>query len=208
MKFSILIPVHNGEDTLPHAMESILQQEFADFEAVVVNDGSTDGTGQLAERLAGQDRRIRVVHQPNGGVASARNRAMDEARGDWILWLDADDAYTDGAFGKIAALTEQYSACNCMQFPYQERKPDGTLQPCIPEAYVRYGGQVHSGQQAFGILFARNGIVDVNWQPWRFVFRRDSLPRFRAGIIHEDIDALPLHMASHIYKSLFALQSL
>ncbi len=204
MKFSIIIPVYNGEPHLQHAMQSILPQDFTDWEAIIVDDGSTDATPQIAEALASQDSRIRVVHQSNGGVSIARNHGMDEAQGDWIVWLDADDSYVDGALGQIAAMADRYSACNCMQFPYQKGNPDGSFHPCIPEAYSTYGGQVHPGQQAFRILFAHNGLKDINWQPWRFVYRRDSLPRFRERVIHEDVDVLPLHMAT--FSSVYIAQ--
>ena len=96
MKMSVVIPVHNGEAHLGDAVKCLQDQDFADWEAVVVDDGSTDATPQIADGLAQKDTRVRVVHQPNGGVSVARNRGLDEARGDWIVWLDADDAYVPG----------------------------------------------------------------------------------------------------------------
>jgi glycosyltransferase involved in cell wall biosynthesis len=195
MKISFVIPVHNCEDHLRNAVASIQFQDFADWEAVVVDDGSTDSTPVLADALAGEDHRIRVVHQANGGVSVARNRGMDEARGDWIAWLDADDAYIPGALRRMAELADANQDCQCLQFPYQEIQSDGSTKPRIPPAYSSHGGRSFSGQEAFDILFARDGAESMNWQPWRFVYRRDSLPRFRVGKIHEDVDVLPLHLA-------------
>jgi len=195
MKISFVIPVHNCADHLRNAIASIQSQDFADWEAVVVDDGSTDATPQIADDLARQDTRIRVLHQPNGGVSVARNRGLDEVRGDWIAWLDADDAYVPGALRRMAELVDANAGCNCLQFPYNTIQPDGALCPCVPPAYSEFGGQSYPGLEAFDILFARDGAASMNWQPWRFVYRRDTLPRFRVGKIHEDVDVLPLHLA-------------
>ena len=195
MKFSIIIPVYNGEEHLADAVKCLQSQDFADWEAVVVDDGSTDATPQIADALAQKDTRIRVLHQPNGGVSVARNRGLDEARGDWIVWLDADDSYVPGALKRIAGLVDANADCNCLQFPYNTIQPDGSLHPCVPPAYSEFGEKSYPGIEAFDILFARKNVGGMNWQPWRFVYRRDSLPRFRKGMIHEDMDVLPLHLA-------------
>ena len=204
MKLSVVIPVYNGEAHLGDAVKCLQEQDFADWEAVVVDDGSTDGTPRLVDELARQEPRVRAVHQPNGGVSVARNRGLDEARGDWIVWLDADDAYVPGALRRIAELADANADCNCLQFPYNTIQPDGLLHPCVPPAYSEFGGKSYPGHEAFDILFARKNVGGMNWQPWRFVYRRDSLPRFRSGVIHEDMDVLPLQLAGfgrvHIAK--------
>ena len=195
MKFSIIIPAYNGAGHLAAAVETLFAQDFTDWEAVIVNDGSTDSTAEVAEGLAKRDGRIRVVHQQNGGVSVARNRGMDEARGEWIVWLDADDAYVPGALSRIAAMVDAHKDCESLQFPYLEIQPDGSTVPCVPPAYSQFGGRDYPGVEAFDILFARKNVGGMNWQPWRFVYRRDVLPRFRPGVIHEDMDVLPLHLA-------------
>lgn len=90
-RISIIMPTYNRADTIVRAVESVEAQTFEDWELVVVDDGSTDGTRDL---LAGRDPRIRVVSQENRGVAGARNRAFREARGDLLAFLDSDDALT------------------------------------------------------------------------------------------------------------------
>ena len=195
MKITFVIPIYNTAATLRNAVASLQSQDFTDWEAVIVDDGSTDTSPFVADALAGEDCRIRVVHQTNGGVSVARNRGMDEARGDWIAWLDADDAYIPGALRRMSELIDANSDCQCLQFPYLEMQQDGSTKPRIPPAYSLHGGRSFAGPEAFDILFARDGAESMNWQPWRFVYRRDSLPRFRAGKIHEDVDALPLHLA-------------
>jgi len=90
---SILIPTYNHERYIGAALDSVLAQTDSSWEAIVVDDGSTDGSGAVIDAYAANDSRIRVVHQPNGGVASALNAALREARGDWIHWLSSDDLF-------------------------------------------------------------------------------------------------------------------
>jgi glycosyltransferase involved in cell wall biosynthesis/GT2 family glycosyltransferase len=91
--FSILVPAYNQAQYLAPALDSILAQTDQDWEAVVVNDGSTDDTAEVAQRYADGDSRIRVLHQANGGVAAALNTALDNARGEWVCWLSSDDLF-------------------------------------------------------------------------------------------------------------------
>lgn len=100
-KVSVLMPAYNAERFIAQAIESVLTQDFQEWELIVVNDGSTDGT---AEVLAGYtDGRIRVIHQPNGGEAVARNRALDAVGGEYVAFLDADDLYLPNALADMAA---------------------------------------------------------------------------------------------------------
>lgn len=202
MKLSVVIPVFNGEEHLANALQCLLSQDYTGWEAVVVDDGSTDATARVAESFAVRDKRIRLVRQPNGGVSVARNRGIEEARGEWIVWLDADDAYVLGALSSIAALVDAHSHCDCFQFPYLEIASEGSADIARgSQAYALFGGHEYSGPEAFDLLFARTDTAGMNWQPWRFVWRRETFPRFRPGIIHEDMDVLPLCMAmlKHVY---------
>lgn len=91
MQISIIIPVYNASRYLRECMDSVLAQTFGDFEVLLVDDGSTDGSGEACDGYARQDGRIRVFHKENGGVSSARNLGLDHARGEWICFADADD---------------------------------------------------------------------------------------------------------------------
>ena len=88
---SVILPVYNAEVYVREAVESILAQSFTDFELIVINDGSTDGSGAILRELAAHDARIVLVDRPNEGAASARNKALEMARADLIALMDADD---------------------------------------------------------------------------------------------------------------------
>lgn len=91
--FSILVPTYNHSKFLPAALDSLLAQTFGDWEAVVVNDGSTDNTAEILNAYAARDPRIRPVHKKNGGTVSALNEALKQSRGQWICWLSSDDFF-------------------------------------------------------------------------------------------------------------------
>ena len=91
--FSVVVPTYNHASYLPEALASVLAQTDGDFEVVVVDDGSTDRTPELLEEWSARDPRIRAFTKPNGGTATALNRALDEARGRWICWLSSDDLF-------------------------------------------------------------------------------------------------------------------
>lgn len=88
---SVIIPCHNQAQYLPDALESLLTQSLQDWECIIVDDGSSDNTIEVASAYALRDSRIRLVPQKNRGVAGARNRGIDEAKGDWFQFLDSDD---------------------------------------------------------------------------------------------------------------------
>ncbi len=91
MKISIIIPVYNTEQYLHACLDSILSQSFADYEVLLIDDGSTDGSGSICDAYAQRDSRVLVFHKENGGVSSARNLGLDNARGEWVYFVDSDD---------------------------------------------------------------------------------------------------------------------
>jgi len=92
-RFSVLVPTYNQAAFLPQAVASLMGQTCRDWEAVVVDDGSTDDTPQVLQALCAREPRLRAIRQRNGGVAAALNRALAEARGEWICWLSSDDLF-------------------------------------------------------------------------------------------------------------------
>jgi glycosyltransferase involved in cell wall biosynthesis len=105
-RVSVLIPAYNAERTLAETIESVLAQTYADFEIVVVDDGSTDGTRGLVEVFAAAQPpgRVRCITQRNGGVSSSRNTAVENARGELVAWIDADDLWRPDKLAKCVAM--------------------------------------------------------------------------------------------------------
>lgn len=91
IKFSIIVPVYNVKPYLRQCIESVLQQTYRNFELIMVDDGSTDGSGEICDEYAKEETRICVIHQENGGLSRARNTGMKLANGDFIVFLDSDD---------------------------------------------------------------------------------------------------------------------
>ena len=91
-KISVIVPVYKVEKYLPECIESVLAQTFTDFELILVDDGSPDNSGAICDAYAARDPRIRVFHKENGGVTSARRLGVERSRGEWVMFVDADDA--------------------------------------------------------------------------------------------------------------------
>lgn len=97
-RLSIIIPAYNAEAYLPQCLDSIFSQDYSDFEVLVINDGSTDGTADLLGRYP----KVKVINQKNQGMSTARNHGLDEAKGEYILFVDSDDRLADNALATLA----------------------------------------------------------------------------------------------------------
>ncbi len=108
---SVIVPVYQAEKFLHRCLDSIARQTFSDWELILVNDGSTDGSAALCDQFAAKDSRVRVFHRKrNQGVSEARNLGLNEARGDYVAFLDADDCYEFQALETLWNLREQSGA--------------------------------------------------------------------------------------------------
>lgn len=116
-RFSIIIPVYNIAPYLHECFDSILTQTFTDWEAICVDDGSTDGGGDILDEYAAKDPRFRVFHQPNAGVSAARNLGLDVATGDWIYFVDGDDALATDVLEVYSKLIMGYPSVDAFFFP-------------------------------------------------------------------------------------------
>ncbi len=103
MKFSVIVPAYNGEKYIEETLDCLLSQTEQDIEVIVVNDGSTDSTGDIITRYAEKDSRVVPVHQANAGVSAARNNGIECARGEYIIFIDSDDLLSNDAFERLYA---------------------------------------------------------------------------------------------------------
>jgi glycosyltransferase involved in cell wall biosynthesis len=123
MKFSVVIPLYNKANHIQRAIDSVLNQSIQNFECIVVNDGSTDDSEKVVENY--KDERVKLINQDNGGPASARNRGIKEAKGDFIAFLDADDEWEKNFLNIISGLIIAYP--NAGVFATALRAKDGRL---------------------------------------------------------------------------------
>ena len=181
MKLSIIIPAYNAEVYLPQCLDSILAQEHQGCEVIVVDDGSTDGTAALLERYPD----VKVVHQENRGMSTARNRGLDEARGEYILFVDSDDLLTAGALETLVAELsgEDIIAFNAKKL--HDATGEQTYHPTIREPETTDGWT----------YFCRHRLesTDIHFVCiWQRAYRRqfliDNNLRFADGILRAEDD--------------------
>lgn len=126
--FSIIIPVYNSSGTLERCLESVLKQDFQDFEIICVDDGSSDSSWEVLGNYVSRDSRIRRVTQTNSGPAIARNRGLREATGEYVLFLDSDDYYyVENAFSTIKATIAANDGCDIVYFAGAFESSDGVF---------------------------------------------------------------------------------
>lgn len=181
MKLSIIIPAYNAEAYLPQCLDSILAQKHQGCEVIVVDDGSTDGTAALLERYTD----VKVVHQENHGMSTARNRGLDEARGEYILFVDSDDLLTAGALETLVAELsgEDIIAFNAKKL--HDATGEQTYHPTIREPETTDGWT----------YFCRHRLesTDIHFVCiWQRAYRRqfliDNNLRFADGILRAEDD--------------------
>lgn len=190
-KISVIVPVYNTLDYLPRCVRSLQVQTYRNLEILLVDDGSTDGTGELCDRLAAGDERIRVFHKPNGGSSSARNFGIARAQGKYVGFVDSDDYVEPDMYEKLHDAVCRYGV-KAAQVGRDEITPQGEKLPdiCVPpgEPEVIAPGDfleellMHRGDCSFctklisrDLFFTKEGGED------------DSFP---VGVLNEDFHLL------------------
>lgn len=182
MKFSIVVPVYNVEAYLDNCLASLQAQDFADFEVICVNDGSTDRSREILSEWAGKLPQMKVVDRVNGGLSAARNTGLAAATGDYVVFVDSDDWVESSMLSRLAEETrDEDMLC------YACRKSDsGTTDNLLPE---RTDGWSYYNRHA---LEHREVAFVCVWQRcYRRQFLIDNSLYFREGILHEDNEFTP-----------------
>ncbi len=185
--FTIIIPVYNVIEYLTQCVQSVLSQEFVDYEIILVDDGSTDGSGDRCEEFAECDNRIQVIHQKNLGLSVARNTGLYAANGKYIMFLDSDDYWKDkNVLKKIA---ERLFETNTEVLSFNFEKTDGTA---VHEVKFRNTGCMPleiKSEDSFRYMMEHNLWIACAWNKviCRELFEEGRL-RFREKITSEDID--------------------
>lgn len=180
---SVLIPVYNAADTLPRCLESVIKQNYQNLEIICINDGSTDSSASVLEDYAEKDLRIKVIHQPNGGLASARNTGLDHAHGVWITAVDPDDYIEPNTYGVCIQSIEK--PVELINFGVQVETTDSG------EKTQRYFDAINSGITESKILPATSAHINnlpdsvCNKLMLRELIEQAHL-RFPQGLWYED----------------------
>lgn len=189
-QISVIVPVHNGAAYLEACIDSILAQDYEALEVLIINDGSKDDTAAVCERLRGQHGCLRVVTLPDLGVSMARNRGIEQAQGDYIMFVDADDRLRPGVLKSLHGLLRQtdsdMAGCGFAAWgsPVEwERLRTGEKMP--EELAGEYAGQTFDSG-----CYLKENILRGNTRCWSKLYRRDLIGqvRFREGLtIGEDM---------------------
>ena len=186
LNMSVIVPIYNVEDHLTACIDSVYKQQGVRLEIILIDDGSTDLSGAIADRYAMQDNRIRVVHQAHKGVSATRNVGLELSRGEYIVFLDSDDWLKDDALYEIYREATANRADIVMgQFLYfaEGRIVSGYFKPAPAELR----NTLFTGKEGFIRLMESNTFAPMTWN---YIYRRTFLEKIQArceeGIIHED----------------------
>ena len=179
---SIIVPVYQVEKYIRQCVDSILAQTFTDFELILVDDGSKDKSGQICDEYAVLDQRVKVIHKKNGGLSDARNWGLDQAVGNYFMFVDSDDyiasTMLEYLYKALMNKEADIAVCNFLHFFEEDRKRDFS---------TNIQSEVLSGAEIF--YSRKNERVYGIWTvAWNKLYKRETLGnvRFRFGKYHED----------------------
>lgn len=176
-EISVIVPVYRAQEFLSKCTASILSQTFSDLELLLIDDGSPDTSGQLCDQIARSDPRVRVFHKENGGVSSARNLGMEQAKGTYLAFADADDWLPPDALAQLHQALTQAGADSAggahwkvEPDGHQEKEPGALPQGVYGPAEIRTG----IVDRLLGERLGKPGQV-LNGFVWRFLFSRQII---------------------------------
>lgn len=173
VKFSVIIPVHNVEKYVNRCIDSLLSQNYQNFEAILVDDGSTDNSLLICRDREKQDNRIKVIQKPNGGVSSARNEGIKNATGEYLLFLDADDEFTSGLLDHCNEFIKTHDGVDTFNFSSTDCYESGEE---IPADIFKSGEYLFDSENEkadfFFKLLGGGYLVSVCW---RSCYKKDFL---------------------------------
>lgn len=168
MKLSIIIPLYNNENTLRRCVESVIAQNFYDCEIIIVNDGSTDKSGAIADEWARKDYKITVIHKTNGGPSDAKNYGLNVVKGDYVTFVDSDDELSAGTLLPLMDILENHPEYDILEYSVMQHVGH------YDECYLNIGN--HLFKNAIDWL-AHNGCNHC-WM-WNKIFRKELFNNLR-----------------------------
>ena len=198
---SVIVPIYNVECLMHRALDSILSQTYQDWEAILVDDGSTDNSGKIAEEYALKDNRFKVIHQTNGGQSKARNIALENISGEYLLFLDSDDFLHPQLMELCLEATKRDNS-DLVAFTYDRTyRTLGLIRHFMhlgdPKPHYRcYEDPSYIVTEdifAYATEYSHPKDIDKHWaikhcQAWRCMYKTEAIQgiKFINGIIYED----------------------
>ena len=191
-QISIVVPVYNVENCLSYCVESLRQQTYKNIEIILVDDGSTDSSGEICDQYAREDDRIKVLHIENGGLSNARNTGVKESSTDWIVFIDSDDYYDHRAIEYLVELRDKYRV-DLVATPVIEVR-NYTNSDFLGDFRDKYSGKLDR-QTALKQMFYGNYVGTHSGGK---LYKKEILLRFPYpnGMIYEDLAIAYEHIAS------------
>jgi len=183
MEISVIIPVYNKAEYLDKCFGSIFSQKFSSFEVVAVEDGSTDGSGDICDKWAEREPRLKVFHKDNGGVTAARRYGFERSEGRFIMFADADDLFTEDALAMMHGIINETGADEVIgtyDDQYGQRHDSGLRDYVEPEHLIRDLLALRSQFCVlWGIIFRRELLEGCLGTPREVIEREDSLMQIK-----------------------------
>lgn len=179
---SIIVPVYNVESTFARCLASLRAQTYQNLEIILIDDGSTDRSGELCDEAAGADARVQVIHQNNQGLSAARNAGLDIIHGDFVMFVDSDDTVEPDTIEALSSLIQktkaQLAICS-----FAEVFPSGARKPFVSESDQT---QVYDTATALTHMLCEDGFT---MSAWGKLYARELFRdvRFPVGKLYEDV---------------------
>lgn len=189
---SIIVPIYRVEAYLDECVTSIVGQSYTNLEILLVDDGSPDACPAMCDAWAERDARVRVIHKANGGLSDARNAGIEQARGEWLMFIDSDDVMLPDMCARLlAAATERQAEIAQGNFYFYTCQADGSWQCSENITATPSGGQVLTGVEAVRRCMGPGASTDdvVAWSKiyHRSLFQSEPCLRYPVGRLHEDM---------------------
>lgn len=191
-KVSIVVPVYNVEDCLSYCVDSLRQQTYKNIEIILVDDGSTDSSGEICDQYAREDDRIKVLHIENGGLSNARNTGVKESSTDWIVFIDSDDYYDHRAIEYLVKLRDKYRVDLVATPVIEVRNYENS--DFLGDFREKYSGKLDR-RKALEQMFYGNYVGTHSGGK---LYKKEILLRFPYpnGMLYEDLSLAYEHIAS------------
>lgn len=180
---SIVVPIYNIEKFLPECIESIINQSYQDWELLLVDDGSPDGSGAICDKYTEKDERIKVIHKKNGGVTAARRSGVEAAKGEWIFFVDGDDKVEKDGLLRLVEAAKGDESLDIVEGTYAWFFPDGQKKSRVTRAHKE-------GQVNLNALDYANGLYTEELGargPWSKIIKKEVILSSKAFSLPRDI---------------------